>query len=229
MTVFDFDFDGGDFDGLSLDAFEGGTEEFAPSTEVGMWESAKEFARGIRVEPGLMTFGFVSGNFVFGDVLEAMCENGQVSVRNLTVHTLSLSQENIDSLAAVCDMCGTERVRMVASAYWYGHERGALAPYMLETLGAACGELDIVYAATHAKIMSLETWRGNTVTIWGSANLRSSANIEQLTVMSDRRLYDFVENVTEGIAADFHAVNRHGGRVRPLRRGDAWRAASKEV
>lgn len=68
------------------------------------YERAVDFCRAMRPEPGLSRFAFVSGNFVLGDILEAWSDMG-VRYKSLTVQTLSMSHDNVDSLRNVCDAC----------------------------------------------------------------------------------------------------------------------------
>lgn len=77
------------------------------------FENAEAFARQIDLSPGARTFAWVSGNFIFGDVIEALVTARRVGIRRLYICSLSISQENIDSLKNVMLLMGDELERLV--------------------------------------------------------------------------------------------------------------------
>ena len=191
------------------------------------WEHARDFANALDFERGMSVFAIVSGNFIFGDFVEALVDVGKISVRSMTIQTLSMSQENIDSIVNVMEECGTERVTVVLSDYWYSHERRELVPYLHSELAATGAEVRIAYASCHTKIFNIETWSGNKLTIHGSANLRSSRNIEQMQIDQCDELYDFVEDFTQRIVGKYAVVNKGAKRPKSLRGERLWQAAAQ--
>lgn len=232
------DFDGiGDLD-FSLDGFEVlGESDGIRSRHIEKpkyripqkvtYEHAREFARDLTLERGMSCFAFVSGNFIFGDFIEALVELGKLAVRSMTIQTLSMSQDNIDSLVNIIEMCETEKVTLVLSDYWFSHERGGLVPYLHRELVEAGVKARIAYASCHTKIFNIETWSGNKLTIHGSANLRSSRNIEQMQIDQCDELYEFVEDFTRRIVDKYAVVNEGARRPKSLRGENLWRITAE--
>jgi hypothetical protein len=185
------------------------------------YEHARGFVDGLDLSEGYRAFAFVSGNFVFGDVLEAMVERRKVAPRLMTVQTLSMSEENVDSLRNVVDMMGgrLERLRIVLSVYFWGHEHrpGQLVPYLYERLDVPGLDLDVAFASIHTKIVSAETLAGRHLVMDGSANLRSSRNVEQVRVECDDGLYEYVERFADGVFAAYSTINRDEPYPKPVR------------
>lgn len=193
------------------------------------YEHAREFARDINLARGMSCFAIVSGNFIFGDFMEALCELGKLDIRSMTIQTLSMSQDNIDSICNIVDMCEVESVTVVLSDYWYSHERRGLVPYLYENLRRDGMETRIAFASCHTKIWNVETWSGNKLTIHGSANMRSSRNIEQIQIDQCDELYDFVEEFTRRIVDKYAVVNEGATRPRSIRGEHLWQAATEDT
>ena len=239
------DFELPDFDGLgdldfSLDGFDVLGEPDGITTRTMSkpkyripqkvtYEHAREFARDIAFERGMSCFAIVSGNFIFGDFVEALADMGKIDVRSMTIQTLSMSEENIDSLVNIIETCDVERVTVVLSDYWYSHERRELVPYLHDELTRDGMETRIAYASCHTKIWNIETWGGNKLTIHGSANMRSSRNIEQIQIDQCDELYDFVEEFTDRIVEKYAVVNEGAKRPRSLRGENLWQAVASEA
>ena len=101
-----------------------------------------------------------------------------------------------------------ERVVLVFSGYQYSHEKYDLVPYMYRELDDATNRVQIAFGRWHAKLITLETVHGHTITIHGSANLRSSNSIEQIMVeVDDRELHDFNAGLMDRIAERFGTIN----------------------
>jgi len=191
------------------------------------WEHACDMVRDFELTEGMRMFAIVSGNFVFGDVLEALVLERGIDFKSLTIQTLSMSQDNIDSLRRILDVCKEsgqfERMRIALSDYFYSHERKvregrdtpALVPYLYETLDDGDGTLDVAIAGVHTKITTFETLDGIKCVIDGSANLRSSMNIEQFRIECDPDLYDWIEAYTDRIFEAYSTINKsvRGGRL----------------
>lgn len=174
------------------------------------YENAEAFARQIDLTPGARMFAWVSGNFIFGDVIEALITARRVGIKRLYICSLSISQENIDSLKNVMLLMGEELQRMVLvfSGYQYSHEKYNLVPYMYRELDDPLNRVNIAFGRWHAKIITLETVHGHTLTLHGSANLCSSNSIEQIMVeVDDRELHDFNASMMERIVDKFGTIN----------------------
>lgn len=201
---------------------------FAPQAVC--YEHAEAFARDLVIDNEHETFAIVSGNFVFGDFMEALVDLGKLSVRRMSVMTLSLNDENIDSMRNIVEWEGVERLDLVLSDYWYAHERkkGGLVGYLFEQLDVDGCELHVGFASVHCKTWCVETRNGNKLTVEGSANLRSSRNIEQVHISPDEGLFDFVDGFTRRVIEAYDVVNEEARRSRrkSIRGGDLWQAVA---
>lgn len=232
----DIDFDLGDFDlGMETDGIEELPDRYMrPRVYAGStgcrvdYEHAADFARDFEFEPGMRVFAFVSGNFIFGDFMEALVELRKLSVKRMAIQTLSMSDENIDSIRNIMDMSpALESLDILLSAYFYSHERAGLVPYLYERLDVG-DKTQVAFASMHTKIVTIETVKGNKLVIHGSANMRSSRNVEQIAVEADEELYDFIDARTARIMEAYGTINKGVKRPRPVRGGALWRAAAEE-
>ena len=195
------------------------------------YEYALDFAEQLRLDNETETFAFVSGNFVFGDFVEALVDLGMLSVRRMSLMTLSLNDENIDSIRNIIEWQNVERLDLVISDYWYSHERhkGGLVDYLFEELSEDGMELNVGFAAVHCKTWCIETKNGNCLTIQGSANLRSSRNIEQVHISPCRDLFEFVDGFTKKVIDVYNVVNQDSKSKKGVRSGALWQAAVVEA
>ena len=196
----------------------------AVATRPVLFERALDFASGLDFSPGMRQLCFLSGNFVFGDVLEAMVALRKVDIRRLTIQTLSLSKENVDSLWNVCNLSPRlEELRMIMSSYFWSHERhtGGLVPYLYQELDQG-DVLDVAFAGIHTKMISIETAMGNHVVMHGSANLRSSRNVEQVMVECDDALWECVESFADRILASYSVIDKSKAKGGGIRAGRLW-------
>ena len=185
-----------------------------------MFENAEEFAKQIDLTPGSRTFAWLSGSFIFGDIIEALVTARNVTVKKLYISSLSFSQDSIDSLRNVMDYMGDELESMVLifSGYQYSHEKFNLVPYMYRTLDNPRNNVQIAFGGWHSKIITLETLLGNTITIHGSANLRSSNSVEQVMVeINNKELHEFNANIMQNIVDRFGTINK-GAPYKALKR-----------
>lgn len=192
------------------------------------YEHAQDFVDDIELRDGYRAFAFVSGNFVFGDVLEAMVDQHKAAPRSMTIQTLSMSEENIDSLRNVVELMDgrLERLRIILSVYFWGHEHrpGQLVPYLYEALDVDGLDFDVAFASIHTKIVSVETLAGHHLVMDGSANLRSLRNIEQLRIECDDALYEYVERFADKVFAAYSVVNHDQPYPKPVRGNRLWGA-----
>lgn len=196
--------------------------------QVVCYEYALDFAEQLRLDNETETFAFVSGNFVFGDFVEALVDLGMLSVRRMSLMTLSLNDENIDSIRNIIEWQNVERLDLVVSDYWFAHERkvGGLVDYLFEELSVDGLELNVGVAAVHCKTWCIETRNGNCLTIQGSANLRSSRNVEQVHISPSHELFEFVDGFTKKIIDVYNVANANKSRVKGVRGGQLWQAVA---
>ena len=131
----------------------------------------------------------VSGSFIFGDFLEAWIVENNLWIDELTISTLSASQDNFDSINNLIEGEFVEQVNLLLSDYFYAHERRNLIPYLFETLNKE--KTQVAFADLHTKIILIRLNSGEKIIINGSANLRSSATVETFNIEMNDKLYDF--------------------------------------
>lgn len=213
----DLDFDMSDFDvlesGQSLQLIDEPQERILKPriniedvSHCTTFQNAETFAEQISLDPHVRTYAWVNGNFIFGDILPALVTRRGVQPRRLYIASLSLSQDNIDAIAAMLEHLKIERLVLCLSAYFYSHNKFRLVKYLYDSIGHD-DRVQIVFGTYHMKFIAMETVRGNTLFIHGSANLRSSNSFEQIMVEQDRALYEFNAKILEDIAEKYGTIN----------------------
>ena len=192
-----------------------------------MFDNAKQFAKQIDLTPGARTFAWISGNFIFGDIIEAIIAERLVMPEEIYIASLSISQENIDSLRNVQIMAGPylKRLSIVLSGYQYSHEKYRLVPYMYQELDNPENNFQVAFGGYHSKVITLRTINGHTITVHGSANLRSSNSIEQIAVEIDNEeLHDFNADIIADICERFGTINHNApyNRLKRIEGKEAW-------
>lgn len=125
----------------------------------------------------------------------------------MTISTLSLSQENVDSLEN-CLLGGyIEELNLIVSAYFYAHNVRTLIPYIYKRLDKD-NKFQLAIAGVHTKTCQFETEGGKKIIIHGSANLRSSGNIEQFTIEENKELYNFYDGVFDKILTKYATIRK---------------------
>lgn len=150
---------------------------------------AQDAVREMDLQEGCRYFMLVDGTFIAGDLIEALIVEKELKVKTLTISTLSLSENNVDSLALLLDNDHVENLNLIISDYQFSHERHNLIPYIYQELDKN-DRFQLAAAGTHCKIALIET-ENLKIVMHGSANLRSSSNIEQICIEESPELYDF--------------------------------------
>lgn len=166
-------------------------------------------------------FVIIDGSFVFGDFLEALIVKNNWLCEELTISTLSMSQENIDSLKNLIDGDYLRQLNIIISHYYFATERQGLMPYLYDKLDVN-DVLQVAVASVHTKIAMIRTKCGKKITIHGSANLRTSSNIEQIVIEHTPDLFDFCAEVHHSIIEKHKTINK------PVRRKALWSAVLGE-
>lgn len=209
-----------DFDSPSFEEIE--TRYLKPklqktvSEEKLFYERAEKLANDIELAPECRYYVIVNGSFIFGDFIEALIVSKNLHVKEMTISTLSLSQNNIDSLAGLLQGGYVEKLNVIVSAYWYAHERNELVPYFYQECDID-NKFQLAVAGSHCKLCIFETMLGNKVVIHGSANLRSSQNIEQIVIEENKELYDFNADFQNKIIEKYKTINK------PIRVKTLWK------
>lgn len=190
--------------------------------EIAEWRvkyaNAEKLADEIGTIPdGFRAFVILDGKFVFGDFIEALIVKNNWRCHELTISTLSLGQDNVDSLANLVAGGYLDALNLVVSHYFFANERQGLMPYLYEALDKG-DVLQVAVASVHTKIAMIRTTCGKKITIHGSANLRTSSNIEQIVIENNAGLFDFCAEIHHSI------IDRHKTINKALRRTALWSA-----
>jgi hypothetical protein len=133
--------------------------------------------------PEHRTHAVLRGDFVLCDLIPAIIgERGHVD--RLHIATLGMSSGNADTLLGL----GIAEITILCSHYFAKVDKDTV---YREVSAKLAGRARLIVARNHAKIICLPTRSGDHFVIEGSANLRSSDNIEQITILNDPDLLAF--------------------------------------
>lgn len=183
------------------------------------YSNAEKLAKDIVIEKGSRYFVVINGSFIFGDLIEAIIVGNNATVKKLTISTLSMSQNNIDSLAGLLKQGYIKELNLIISDYFFSHERNGLIKYAYEQLDID-NRFQLAVASTHCKLCIFETMGGKKVVIHGSANLRSSSNLEQIVIEESKELYDFNNQYQDKIIEVYKTIDKS------VRRTKLWNAVT---
>ena len=171
--------------------------------------NAVKLAQELRLEKGERSDVIVGGDFIFGDFIEAYLTTHNVKCLEMRISTLSLSQENVDSLYNLMKAGYIDRLTLLVSVYFWGNERNGLIPYIYKKLDNVPNtDFQLAVAAIHTKTAQFATLGGRKMVIHGSANLRSSGNIEQFTIEENTELYDFYAAYLDKVAERYSTIRK---------------------
>lgn len=151
------------------------------------------------------TFVVVNGTFIFGDFIEALVFKRNLRIKEITISSLSVSVNNIDSLVNIMPFC--DKINLIVSDYFYSSERRNTIEYCYQELDKD-NKFQLAAATSHCKICIFETYCGKFVVIHGSANMRSSHSIEQFVIENDRELYNFNKEYQDSILDKFKTIDK---------------------
>lgn len=169
---------------------------------------AKEGANELYpIQQGDSAYMILSGSFIFGQFIEAMVYQHNWKVKKLYIATLSMSLDNVFSLKNLVDGDYLESMDIIVNNYFYTAERNSTIRTMIEELDHE-NRFQLAVAGTHVKIYMLETDCGLKITMHGSANMRTSGNVEQMTMETEPGLYDFNKDILDGIIKEYATINK---------------------
>lgn len=190
------------------------------------YSNARKLAEEIKLENGMRYDCIVSGNFIFGDFIEAFITHNNAKCKQMTVSTLSLDQNNVDSFANLLNNGYVDELNLILSDYFFAHERRALIPYIYDKLDID-NRFQLASAGSHTKVVLFETLGGKKIVIHGSANLRSSSSIEQFVIEENPDVYDFHLDYHMRIVEEYKTINKDVKRNRSLRGKKLWEVIEK--
>ncbi|MBL0721876.1 MAG: hypothetical protein JJV88_04795 [Sulfurovum sp.] len=173
------------------------------------YKHADKFAEDIvkDVFNGDRIYSILAGNFIFGDIVEALMDNDREQyIEELTLSTLSMSIENVGSLKNLLNFGCVGKINLIISDYFFAHNRD-IVKFMYEELDVD-DKFSLAVAGTHTKIILMRMRTGQKIVIHGSSNLRSSASLEQIMIETDEGLYDFNYEWHESILNKYSTINK---------------------
>lgn len=173
------------------------------------FKNAESLAKEINLEENTKYDVVVDGSFVFGDFIEAFIVDKNYHVKNLFVQTLSYNENNVDSLKNLQIGEYVDNIDIIISAFFFSHERHNLIKYTYEQLDNKNNNFQLSVVRSHCKITLIKTHCNKHIVIQGSANLRSSDNIEQFTVEENLELYNFYNQIQLEIISKFKTINKY--------------------
>ncbi len=184
------------------------------------YDNAAKLAESIDLSANFRYFVIVNGAFIFGDFLDAfLCVNDMIAWE-MTVSTLSLSEENIYCFADLLNNGWIRKLNMVVSHYFYANYRKTLIPLMYELLDKE-DRFQLSICSTHCKLVLIETVDERFYVIHGSANLRSSQNLEQIVIEENKELYDFNHEYHTALIEKYKTINK------PIRSKLLWQVVQE--
>ena len=224
MKDLDFQINFDDFSDLEFDiALEFDTRIINPprikeiTENLLKYEYALDLAKKIVIEKNCRYFCITNGSFISGDFIEALIVKNNFHVKKMTVSTLSLSQNNVDSFINLIKGGFVEQLNLIVSVYFFSHERHGLINYIYKNLDID-NKFQLAVANTHCKTCIIETYDDLYIVIHGSNNLRSSGNIEQFSIEESKELFDFNNDYQDRIIEKFKTINK------PIRSKTLWNA-----
>ena len=216
---------------LGLNEFNNRYQKSREVTELpsGMvkYSNADKLAKEINLDKKSRYNCIVSGNFIFGDFIEAFIVVNNAKCEEVTISTLSLDQNNVDSLHNLIVGGFIDKLDMIVSDYFYSHERGSLIPYMYRNLDID-SKFQLAVAGSHAKVCLIKTQGGKYIVIHGSANLRSSSNIEQFVIEENEELYQFWLEYHNKIIESYKTINKGCRKPKSIRGKKLWQVVVQE-
>lgn len=185
------------------------------------YRNAEQLANDINFNENNRFFVIIDGSFFFGDFIEAFIVKHNIHVKKMTISTLSMNKNNVDSLANLINGNYVDELNLILSDYFYSHEKHDLIPYIYETLDID-NKFQLSFAGTHCKICIFETVNKRKFVFHGSANLRSSSNIEQIMLEESEGLYNFMDEIQSNILEEYKTINKS------LRGNKLWQIVNQE-
>lgn len=139
----------------------------------------------------------VRGDFVLCDIIPLVIK-ARGSCPHLRIATLGLSASNAATLVGHQERGLIGDITLIVSHYFRGVDRTTT---YREVRAILDGRARVAVTRSHAKVILLPTSGGDFFSLEGSANLRSSDNLEQMVVVNDRDTHDFHAGWIDELAA----------------------------
>lgn len=185
------------------------------------FQYARDLAAKICLERNARTTCIVPGNFIFGDLPEALVMYRGIDLKTIYCSTLSLSENNVDSFKNLLLFRNVEKINLMLSGYFYSHYKTDLIPYLYEELDID-NKLQVAFTNTHMKILLMETHKGNHYVLTGSANLRSASCLEQFDFEENEELFNFYKEAFDSLIDKYKTIDYTKPKI--VRGNKAWQA-----
>lgn len=180
------------------------------------YENAGRLARDIGIlHPGERVDALIAGSFIMGDFIMAYLVENKLRADYMLVSTLSLSERNILAFAKLFEHGYIGQLDMMLSTYFFANEYHGLVRYLYRELDKD-NRFQLAVSDIHTKITMFHVPDVGKFVIHGSANLRSSQNVEQICIENNPELYDFYTDAFTQVI-DVHKTIR-----KPIRGAAAW-------
>lgn len=143
------------------------------------------------------THAVLRGDFVLCDIIPAIIV-ARGHCPHLRIATLGMSLANADALACLVESGAVHRLTLLVSLYFAKVDAATVFRAVATRLEKVAL---LVVARNHAKVICLPTTAGDHFVIEGSANLRSSDNVEQIAVTNDPDTHGFHASWIDAITA----------------------------
>lgn len=193
------------------------------------YDNALKLAKDVTIEKESRYYVEVNGTFIFGDFIEALFHAKGWEAHRVVISTLSMSMNNVDSLANMLNWGWVDSLDLIVSDYFYSHERHMMVPYLYEKCDIG-DKFQLAAARTHEKTCCIQTKCGLFVVIDGSINLRSSGNLEQFRIEENETLFNFVVASQNRILEEFRTINKDVPLIgaKTLNRNATWQAVVQD-
>lgn len=185
------------------------------------FQYARDLAAKICLERNARTTCIVPGNFIFGDLPEALVMYRGIDLKTIYCSTLSLSENNVDSFKNLLLFRNVEKINLMLSGYFYSHYKTDLIPYLYEELDID-NKLQVAFTNTHMKILLMETHKGNHYVLTGSANLRSASCLEQFDFEENEELFNFYREAFDSLIDKYKTIDYTKPKI--TRGNKSWQA-----
>lgn len=190
------------------------------------YKNAEKMAAEMPATAGMWSIALIDGTFIAGDFIEAFVKKNNLHCKRISISTLSLSQENVDSLGNLLYDGWCDKLDLIVSDGFWQNYRRDIIPYIYTELDKE-DRFQLAVARVHTKVVLLETHCGLKIVMRGSANLRSSASIEHLEVQESPEVFQFFADFHNGIVDKFKTINKDAKnqyQKRSLTKSEAWQA-----
>lgn len=161
------------------------------------YRNAVEAVNQTEIKKNTRTFTFLSGNFIFGDYIEALMVENNWIANEMIISTLSLSEDNVYSMLNLLKGGYVKRLHLIVSGFFYSHEKFKIVKVINDILISDKWDFQFTVSEIHTKTIIFDICnlsKKGFIVIRGSANLRSSDSIEQLEVEENEQLYNYVRD-----------------------------------